>query len=101
MLLRSRDDSCVHGTPSPGELPNYLGLRRGSRELAARLANGEHLILWGPTGSGKTTLRGAVQRRLCGRVAQQGYCVSAAQGFRYRAWSPPAKPRSISHFPWW
>src|ERR1700733_8549311 len=51
-----------------GKPPNLLGLRTSSRELAERLSNGEHLILWGPTGSGKTTLGAAVQRRLADRA---------------------------------
>jgi hypothetical protein len=50
-------------TPIPGEVAR-LGLGRTSRELAQRLLKGEHLVLWGPTGSGKTTLVAAIQRRL-------------------------------------
>jgi energy-coupling factor transporter ATP-binding protein EcfA2 len=51
-----------------GTAPNLPGLRTSSRELAERLSNGEHLILWGPAGSGKTTLVAAIQRRLPDRA---------------------------------
>ena len=50
--------------PSARGVSAPRGLRRITRELARRLAQGEHLVLWGPTGSGKTTLVATIQRHL-------------------------------------
>jgi hypothetical protein len=43
-----------------------LGLRGTAAHLTERLAKGEHLVLWGPIGSGKTTLATTIQRQLAG-----------------------------------
>lgn len=50
------------------QMPGPLGLRHITRNLAQRLVQGEHLVLWGPRGSGKTTLAAAIQQRLAGRA---------------------------------
>jgi hypothetical protein len=49
-------------------MPTPPGLRPITQNLAQRLAKGEHLVLWGPIGSGKTTLAAEIQQRVAGRA---------------------------------
>ena len=58
--------------PAPGVFPikkragkpMYPQLSELTAQLATRLLRGEHLTLWGPRGSGKSTVLAQVQARL-------------------------------------
>ena len=53
------------------------GVERFRVELQARLAQGGHLVLWGPRGTGKTTLLRALREELASHQIPTGYAASA------------------------
>lgn len=54
------------------------GIGRLRTELAARLVHGEHLVLYGPRGIGKTTLLRALAQDFAARKAPIGYAASTS-----------------------
>lgn len=56
----------------------YPQLPELTAQLATRLLRGEHLTLWGPRGSGKSTVLAQVQARLGAAAAPRAYSISTA-----------------------
>ena len=56
----------------------YPQLSELTAQLATRLLRGEHLTLWGPRGSGKSTVLAQVQARLGAAAAPSAYSISTA-----------------------